>query len=132
MQIFIFLMFALCGVANGVVYDLFYLVRGVVCGVNKQKYTLKDKVFTFVCDVIYCIVFAISVIFLSICLDLYEFRLYFIIACAFGLYIYLKSLHLCIAFLFKKVYNTINKSVRRRRASYEGRKTQQNCRSNNR
>ncbi|MGN1060661.1 MAG: spore cortex biosynthesis protein YabQ [Candidatus Coproplasma sp.] len=132
MQAFILLTCILCGVASGFLYDLLYIARTIVCGVNKQKYTVKDKIFTFFCDVIYFAVFAATFVYVCVCFDFYTLRLFMLIGAAFGVLIYLKSFHLCIDFLIKKVYNSINKSIRSRKVSYEGRKAQQNSRSNNR
>lgn len=109
MQIFIFLTCALCGVISGVVYDILYIARAFVCGLNKAKFTLKDKIFTCLCDLIYFIAFSAMFVFMSVCFEFYTIRLYMLIGCALGALIYLKSLHLIIAFLVKKVYNKMRK-----------------------
>lgn len=132
MQAFILLVFTLGGTVSGVVYDVLYVMRCIVCGINVGAYTVKDKLFTFVCDVIFALSFAIIYIYACVCFDLYVFRLYTLVGAVVGFYIYLKSLHLCIAFLTKKVYNTIDKSIRRKRVCYERRKTQKNCSGSNR
>lgn len=132
MQAFIMLVFTLCGAASGVVYDVLYVMRCVVCGVNARAYTVKDKLFTFACDVIFALAFSVVYIYACVCFDLYTFRLYTLLGAAVGFYIYLKSLHLCIAFLTKKVYNTINEFIRRKRVCYERRKAQKNCSGINR
>ncbi len=110
MQLFIFLMCALCGVCSGVVYDVLYVARVFVCGTNKVNYTLKDKIFTCVCDLIYFTVFAAMFIFLSVCFEFYEIRAYMLAGNVLGAIIYLKSFHIIIAFLIKKVYNIINRN----------------------
>ncbi len=132
MQAFILLTCILCGVASGVLYDVLYIARTIVCGVDKQKYTVKDKIFTFFCDLIYFAVFALAFVYMCVCFDFYTLRLFMLIGAALGVLIYLKSLHLCIDFLIKRVYNSINKSIWGKKGSYEGRKAQQNSRSNNR
>ncbi len=109
MQIFIFLTCALCGVISGVVYDILYIARAFVCGLDKAKFTLKDKIFTCLCDLIYFIAFSVMFIFTSICFEFYAIRLYMLIGCALGALIYLKSLHFIIAFLVGRVYNRIRK-----------------------
>ena len=102
MQVFIFLMCALCGVSSGIVYDVLYIARVFVCGTDKAGYTVKDKIFTCLCDLIY-----------------------------FGALIYLKSLHLIIAFFIKKAYNSLVK-VKLPRGKRNGRrKTQQSSGGNN-
>lgn len=110
MQVFIFLVSALCGVISGIVYDVLYIARVVVCGADKRAYTVKDKIFTAVCDLIYFGVFAAMFIFTSVLFDFYELRLYMLAAAALGALIYLKSLHSALAFLIKKVYNKCSKS----------------------
>lgn len=109
MQIFIFLTCALCGVISGVVYDILYIARAFVCGLDKAKFTLKDKIFTCLCDLIYFIAFSAMFIFTSVCFEFYTIRLYMLIGCALGALIYLKSLHFIIAFLVRRVYNRIRK-----------------------
>lgn len=126
MQIFIFLTCALCGVCSGVLYDVLYVARTFVCGVDKAKFTLKDKIFTCICDLIYFAVFAVMFIFTSVTFEFYSIRLYMLAGCALGALIYLKSIHLFIAFLIKKVYNNIAK-VKISRGKRNGRgKAQQN------
>lgn len=97
----------LCGVASGTVYDLLYVARVFVCGINKSKYTVKDKIFTCICDLLYFIVLAAAFVFVSVCFEFYSLRLYMVVGCALGVIIYLKSLHLIIAFFIKKVYNSM-------------------------
>ncbi|MDE6790921.1 MAG: spore cortex biosynthesis protein YabQ [Clostridia bacterium] len=109
MQIFIFLTCALCGVISGVVYDILYIARAFVCGLDKAKFTLKDKIFTCICDLIYFIAFSAMFVFTSVCFEFYTIRLYMLIGCALGALIYLKSLHFIIAFLVRRVYNRIRK-----------------------
>lgn len=104
----------LCGVASGLVYDVLYIARTFVCGVNKRKYTAKDKIFVVVCDLLYFAVFAAMFVFTSVMLEFYSLRLYMLIGCALGAIIYLKSLHLIIAFLVEKVYNSVNRRSRRK------------------
>lgn len=132
MQAFILLTCILCGAASGILYDVLYVARVIVCGVDKQNYTVKDRVFTFFCDLIYFAVFTLTFVYMCVCFDFYTFRLYMFIGLAFGTLIYLKSLHLFIAFLIKKVYNHLNKHIRRKRVSNERRKAQQNSGGNNR
>lgn len=113
MQVFIFLTGALCGVASGAVYDVFYLARVLVCGVDKCAYTVKDKIFTAFCDLAYFAAFTFMFLFTSVLFDFYELRAYMLAAAAFGAVIYLKSLHSALAFAVKKVYNKLNRSKER-------------------
>jgi hypothetical protein len=98
-----------CGIASGVVYDVLYLARCGVCGVNFGVYTLKDKIFTFFCDILYFIIFAAFFIFISTVFNFFEFRLFMLVGCAIGAILYLKSLHIIVAFFVNKVYNVITK-----------------------
>lgn len=132
MQVFIFLTCALCGVLSGIVYDVLYLARAFVCGVNREKFTLKDKIFTCLCDLIYFAAFSAMFVFTSVTFEFYSIRLYMLVGCAFGALIYLKSIHLIIAFLIKKVYNSIAKVKIGRGAKHGRRKAQQNSGGNNR
>lgn len=109
MQVFIFLTCTLCGVISGAVYDILYIARAFVCGLDKAKFTVKDKIFTCLCDLIYFIAFSAMFIFVSVCFEFYTIRLYMLVGCALGALIYLKSLHLIIAFLVRRVYNKIEK-----------------------
>lgn len=109
MQIFIFLICTLCGVAAGLVYDVFYIARVVVCGAEIRAYTVKDRIFTAVCDVLYFAIFAAMFLFCSYLFDFYAVRLYMLVGAAFGALLYLKSVHIFLAFFVKKVYNKIIK-----------------------
>lgn len=130
MQIFIFLTCALCGICSGVVYDILYIARAFVCGIDKSKFTVKDIIFTCLCDVIYFAVFAAMFVFISVTFEFYSIRLYMLAGSALGAIIYLKSIHLIIAFCIKKVYNNIAK-VKISRGKRHGRgKTQQNSGGN--
>jgi hypothetical protein len=106
MQIFIFLTSCLCGILSGVVYDVFYIARYIVCGFDKGAYTVKDKIFTAVCDVLYFIIFAAMFIFTSVLFGFYRLRLYMLVGAAFGAILYLKSLHIFLAYFVKRVYNS--------------------------
>ena len=125
MQVFIFLTCVLCGIASGVIYDVLYVARVFVCGTDKAKYTVKDKIFTCLCDLIYFIAFAAGFIFLSVLFEFYQIRIYMLVGCALGAVIYLKSLHLFIAFIIKKVYNKFTKAKKPERKGYGRRKAQQ-------
>lgn len=110
MQVFIFLTCTLCGVCSGIVYEILYIARAFVCGIDKSVYTVKDKIFTCICDLIYFLAFAAGFIFISVTFEFYQIRLYMLLSSILGAIIYLKSLHIIIAFLIKKVYNKINKA----------------------
>lgn len=107
MQIYIFIICLFCGVISGVVYDILYVVRCALSGIDKSAYTLKDKIFLIVCDLLYCLTFAAGFIFVSVMFDFENLRAYMLIACVIGASIYLKSFHIIVAFLVKRVYNVI-------------------------
>ena len=66
MGIFIFITCTCCGVLSGIVYDVLYVARCAVCGIHKQAYTVKDRVFTAACDILYCLIFAAAFVFMSV------------------------------------------------------------------
>lgn len=105
MQIFVFIICLCCGILSGVVYDVLYIARCILCGVKKEAYTAKDKIFTAVCDIIYFLIFAVGFVFISVMFDFGEFRLFMLLGCALGALLYLKSFHIIVAFLVNKVYN---------------------------
>ncbi len=107
MQIFIFLTCACCGILSGIVYDVLYIARCAVCGIHKQAYTVKDRIFTAACDILYCLVFAAAFVFISVMFDFSGLRVYMFIGCVVGALLYLKSFHIFVAFSVKKVYNKI-------------------------
>ena len=120
----------LCGVLSGVVYEVLYIARVFVCGLDKKKYTVKDKIFTCLCDILYFAVFAAMFVFTSITFEFYSLRLYMLIGCALGAIIYLKSLHVFIAILIKKVYNKLSNDKTRKEKTHGRRKAQQNSSGN--
>ena len=66
MSVFIFITCATCGVLSGIVYDVLYVARCLVCGVHPRAYTAKDRVFLIACDIVYCAVFAAGYVFTSV------------------------------------------------------------------
>lgn len=115
MQVFIFLTCALCGVLSGVVYDVLYIARVFVCGTNRAKYTVKDKIFICLCDIIYFLALSAAFVFISLCFEFYAIRLYMIVGCALGSLIYLKSIHLIIAYFVNMLYNKVAKAKKSER-----------------
>ena len=107
MQIYIFIICLFCGVISGVVYDVLYIARCSLCGIDKSAYTVKDKIFLIICDLLYCLVFAAGFIFVSVIFDFENLRAYMLIGCVVGAIIYLKSFHIIVAIFVRKVYNII-------------------------
>ena len=118
-SVFIFLICLLCGVISGVVYDVLYTARCIVCGIEKTAYTAKDRIFIIISDIIYCLVFAAGFIFVSVMFDFTSLRLYMLIGCVLGALIYLKSFHTIVAFLVKKVYNAVSITKQKSKAEVE-------------
>lgn len=119
MQIFISVVCLFCGVLSGVVYDVLYIARCALCGIDKSAYTVKDRIFLIICDLLYCLVFAAGFIFLSVLFGFDGLRFYMLACCALGAIIYLKSFHLIVAFFARKVYNI---HIRKRSRQNDGRK----------
>lgn len=107
MSIFVFITCATCGIVSGIVYDVLYIARCAVCGIRSKAYTVKDKVFTAACDILYCLVFCAMFVFISVMYDFDGLRLYMLAGCLLGAALYLKSFHVFVAFFVKKVYNVI-------------------------
>ena len=107
MDVFYFITCACLGIASGIVYDVLYIARCAVCGVHKQCYSVKDKIFTIVCDILYFLFFAALYVFISVIFGFDNLRLFMIAGCALGAILYLKSFHLFVAFFVNKLYNSI-------------------------
>lgn len=114
MQFFIFLICLFCGLLSGVVYDVLYVARCILCGPHLFAYTVKDKIFLIICDIIYCLIFAAGFIFVSVMFGFGQLRLYMLLGCVLGAIIYLKSFHIIVAFFVEKVYNIISTRKERR------------------
>ncbi|MDE6505072.1 MAG: spore cortex biosynthesis protein YabQ [Clostridia bacterium] len=105
MRIYIFIICLFCGVISGIVYDVLYVARACLCGVEKQNYTAKDKIFIIAADLLYCLAFAAGFVFVSVMFDFETLRFYMLAGCVLGALVYLKSFHIIVAFLVKKAYN---------------------------
>ncbi len=88
-------------------YDILYIARCIVCGVHIKKYSVKDKVFTIVCDIVYCLFLSVSFVFVSVMFGFSNLRLFMVLGCVLGAILYLKSFHLFVAFFVNKLYNKI-------------------------
>lgn len=108
MQFNVFLICTCVGVLSGFFYDFLYVIRSIVCGVNKNFCSLTDKILTAVFDVFFFIIFGALFVAASAIFEFPNTRFYMIAGCAIGFTLYYKSFHYFIAFLIKKVYNSIN------------------------
>lgn len=110
-QIFVFLVCVLTGVASGVVYEVFYILR-----------KLFPSAFSIAFDVAFFLVFAGMSIFASVLFTFPNFRVYMYLGNALGLILYLKSIHLIVAFLWKLCYNKARKVLKRRKSTKNSKK----------
>ena len=115
MRIFIFIICLFCGVVSGVLYDVLYVARVSVCGLNRSAYTVKDKIFIIIADILYCLAFTAGFIFVSVMFGFEAFRLYMFLGCVLGAALYLKSFHEIIAFFVNKVYNRYRSLLKERK-----------------
>ncbi len=105
MDIFYFITCTCLGILSGIVYDILYIARCIVCGLHKKNYSVKDKIFTIVCDILYCLFLSVSFVFVSVMFGFSNLRLFMILGCVIGAILYLKSFHLFVAFFVNKLYN---------------------------
>lgn len=116
MAFFVFMICLFSGVISGVVYDVLFIARCILCGTDRDNYTVKDKIFIAAEDILYCLVFAAGFIFLSVTFGFESFRPYMFIGCVLGALMYLKSFHVIVAFFVNKVYNSIAVKLNKRPA----------------
>ena len=86
---------------SGIVYDAFYLVKQFIAG-RRVEISL---------DIIYFLCLSVLYVFLSVVFGLPDFRLYFFCGLLLGAALYLKSIHIILAFFVKKMYTVIRKSM---------------------
>ncbi|MCD8041101.1 MAG: spore cortex biosynthesis protein YabQ [Clostridia bacterium] len=101
----IFIILAGCGVASGVLYDLFYVLRSLICGMPAETFTLKGRVAAGIADAIYLAFIVFLFVFCSVYFGFPYIRLYMIAAILCGIALYIKSFHKTVAFFIKKLYN---------------------------
>lgn len=106
-QTAIFFVCAATGIISGVAYDLLYAARTFLCGVAPSG--ARAKIIVFSCDALYFVCLAAMFLACAYLFDFYEIRAYMLAACALGVALYLKSMHLTVAFLINKVYNKCRK-----------------------
>ncbi len=97
-QVFTFLVCVACGLAGGVVYDVFWMVGKL----------LPARWVRVLCDLLFCFLFGGLFLFVSVMMDLGTVRFYSLLGCLLGLFLYLKSFHKIVAFFCEKVYNRRN------------------------
>ncbi len=97
-----FLICLACGVASGVVYDVLYAVRSPVC---LRAPGAAARAVTAACDIIYFVALAAMFVWCSATFAFPSVRPYMLAACIAGSALYVKSLHLIVAFFVKRMYN---------------------------
>lgn len=105
-QFYIFLVCASCGIAGGVVYDMFYLLRTFV----------RVRAAEIAADVCFFAFFAGMYLFVSLLFGLPDLRFYMFLGCLIGLLLYLKSFHRIVAFFAEKVYNRVKDKKQKQKA----------------
>ena len=95
--LYIVLVCTACGVAGGILYDAIVLLRRPFLQTWVRIGT----------DMLFCMLFASGYLLISVWLGFPDLRLYYFASFLLGFWIYLKSLHKTVAFLAKKIYNTI-------------------------
>lgn len=116
-QIFIFLVCVLVGVTSGVVYEIFYIVR---------KISGDKEAVAIVFDAAFFLVFAAMSVFSAVLFSFPNFRVYMFLGNIFGLLLYLKSVHILVAFLLKVCYNKAGKAIKRRKITKNEKKKEVN------
>lgn len=116
-QIFIFLVCVLVGVTSGVVYEIFYIVR---------KISGDKEAVAIVFDAAFFLVFAAMSVFSAVLFSFPNFRVYMFLGNIFGLLLYLKSVHILVAFLLKVCYNRARKVIKRRKITKNEKKKEVN------
>ena len=107
MQIYIFLLCLACGVASGFAYDFLYLIRRAAAGAPAVKTKKREIIVTAVCDVLYFLALAAMFVCCSAAFAFPGVRAYMLAACLAGIVLYVKSLHLIVAFFVNKLYNRL-------------------------
>lgn len=103
----VFVVCVAVGFLMGVAYEPFHLCRKLFCRNGKRLWI------SFCADVLFFTVCTVVAIFTSYVFAFPSFRVYMWIGYAFGGIIYLKSLHIILAFLQNVCYNRITKIVKK-------------------
>ena len=124
MEFYIFLTCLFSGIIGGVIYDVIYVVKVLMFGVEGGNAPTSDKgkknderkskkkvergagIFF---DVLFFILFSALSVFIGTLFSFPDFRAYMFIGNLLGLLLYLKSVHIIVAFFIKRVYNITRK-----------------------
>lgn len=108
-QIFVFFACTACGIASGVLYDVIFCA----------SYPFRSKWVHIAADIFFFLLFAGLYIFISVVFSLPSFRLYMLLACFIGFFLYLKSFHKIVAFFMEKMYNGYSRKRKQRKEEQE-------------
>ena len=106
-----FLLSLACGVLSGIVYDILYVIRASAGRAFKPP---RDKLVTAACDILYIAALTAMFVGCSAAFAFPDMRVYMVLACLAGAALYIKSLHVMVAFLINKWYNRGTKIVKKR------------------
>lgn len=106
-QLYIFLVCICCGIAGGVIYDVFEYAQA----------PFRSRVLKTISELFFCVVFTAFYLVISVRLALPNFRIYMFCGCAAGFFLYLKSFHKTVDFLLKRVYNGIKKRIPKKKGA---------------
>ena len=102
--------FAICmaaGFMMGILYEPFCLCKEIVCHKNKLRWVL------FCTDILFFVICSVVSVCTAFLFAFPSFRVYMWMGYALGGIIYLKSLHIILAFLKNVCYNEIIKMVKK-------------------
>ena len=100
----IFLICLACGVASGPIYDVLYAVRTLF---GFRFPGAPSRAVTAVCDVLYFLALAAMFVCCSAAFAFPGVRAYMLASRLPGIVLYVKSLHLIVAFFVNKLYNRL-------------------------
>ena len=102
---YIFVVCVACGVVSGVAYDVLYILRHIFCARPFPRAMAWRTSVAAVCDILYALSLSALFIFCSVYFSFPDIRLYMLLACLLGAVMYIKSLHIIVAFFVNKLYN---------------------------
>ena len=109
-----FALFCICIGASflfGLVYEIFSFTSDIFTFLKKGK-----RAVVFALDIVFFLIFAVWCVGIFYFFEFPNFRLYYLLGFFVGGIIYLKSLHIIVAFLKKMCYNKLIKVIKKRKA----------------
>ena len=93
-----------CGIISGVFYDFLYVVRSLIF-LRAGRLSAAKTIVAAVCDLLTFAVLSGLYVFASVLFDFPNARFYMFLACFCGIFLYIKSFHILVAFLINRLYN---------------------------